>query len=609
MLVKVMSMLFLSALASVATAAEFFVSPSGDDGNPGTVQQPFQTIARAQQAVREVDRTGKGDVVVNLAAGVYRLAKPWLLTEEDSGGDTCQVVYRSQDGPGKARLLGSVPLVGWQKHTDDIWKIDLPEGTLFHTLYENGRRAHKARFPDREYVPEMPVAAGRYLVTVDGTSKQPDVMDHVSRKGQGWLAYRPEDAPPVTRVTKMRIHIFGGGTFDWIREIRTVVSIDPETRRITMATAPSFGVGVGCRFFLEDELGLLNAAGEFFVDEPTHTLYYMPMGKGHPDTLGISYPAVSRMIQLRGKSRDQCIENIVLDGLALEETDDSPPLPLWAYAGHRDGALVWMNNAARIEIRNCHLKNSGRSGIMMIGHNVENRVAGCWIEHMGLNGVSLCNRFLAPNKKDPTEDRCENNRIHNTLISHVGELHTYAECVTVFNASNNEVDRCQLDNSARYAITVRGNTGKLYGPPSSTNYPPAKGNHFHHLRVFRCGQDGGDMGALHCANLNNPGGRCVNTFDQITVTDTAAIPSMKDRAPNGIFLDWPKMAMDQVFHNIQIIRSQGVPARSNRPDNLDSMQTENVSWKPGFREEAMDDDHIGLTTKFSAAYGGKRSQP
>ncbi|MDD4872334.1 MAG: hypothetical protein PHR77_17420 [Kiritimatiellae bacterium] len=33
--------------------------------------------------------------------------------------------------------------------------------------------------------------------------------------------------------------------------------------------------------------------------------------------------------------------------------------------------------------------------------------------------------------------------------------------------------------------------------------------------------------------------------------------------------------------------------------------TENVSWKPGFREELMDYEHIGLTAEFPAEYGGK----
>jgi hypothetical protein len=596
----------LGLLASVCPGAEhpLFVSPAGDDAAAGTQAAPFRTVQRAQEAVRLLAKNMDGDVVVNLAPGDYRLDRTLAFTEADSGRNGFHVIYRSAAGPGQARLLGSKVLTGWQPYRDGIWKIDLPPKTLFHTLYENGQRVHKARFPDLEVNPDMPTALGRYLVTVDGSPKMSDkILERP--KGPGWLAFRPEDVPPLTTVTKMRIHIFAGGTCDWVREIQPVISIDPQSNRLTLAKTPSFGIGKGARFFLEDELGFLNVPGEFFVDEQAHTLYYMPLGKAHPDTLGIAYPVISRMIQLQGPSREQCLAHFVLDGLALEETDNAPPAALWAYDGRRDGALLWMSNTAHVEIRNCHLKNSGRSGVMVIGHNTDNLITGCWLEHLGLNGVSFCNKFLAPDKKSPTADRCESNRVHNTRISHVGELHTYAECVTVFNVSHNEVDHCQLDNSVRYAITLRGNTGEQYGPPVSTAYPPTAGNWFHHIRVERCGQDGGDMGALHAAGLNNPGGGCTNTFEQITITDTRAIPSMKDIAPNGIFLDWPKMAMDQVFRHVQIVRTQGAQFRSHKPENGESARTENVSWQPGFREDLMDYAHIGLTADFPAAYGGQ----
>jgi hypothetical protein len=420
-----------------------YVSPGGDDGAAGSRAAPFRTLFRAQTAARELARNMSADVSVNVAAGEYRLDKPLQFTPADSGTNGFRVIYRSAEGPGKARLLGSVPLKGWQPYRDGIWKIDLPPKTVFHTL------------------------------------------------------------------------------------------------------------------------------------------------------------------QIQGASRTQCVENLVFDGLALEETDCAPPLALWAYDGKRDGALVWLNNAAGIEIRNCHLKNSGRSGIMMIGHNTDNRVTGCWVEHTGLNGVSLCNRFIAPSGKGPTADRCERNRIHNCRINNIGELHTYAECVTLFNVCSNDVGHCELRDCVRYAVTLRGNTGEQYGPPVTTDYPPCSGNRIHHLRVSRCGQDGGDMGALHAASLNNPGGGSVNTFEQISVADTRAVASMKDWPPDGIFIDWPKMSMDQIFHDIRILRPQGKQLRSNGPENEASAQTENVSWKPGFREDQMDEANIGLTSEFPAEYGGR----
>ena len=75
---------------------------------------------------------------------------------------------------------------------------------------------------------------------------------------------------------------------------------------------------------------------------------------------------------------------------------------------------------------------------MMIGHNTDNLVTGCWIEHMGVNGVTLSNRFAGPDKSSRTEDRCERNRVMNCRIHDVGEIHCYASCVNAFNVSDNE---------------------------------------------------------------------------------------------------------------------------------------------------------------------------
>lgn len=454
----------------------------------------------------------------------------------------------------------------------------------------------------------MPVALGRYGVSVDGSSVRSDKPGPPA-PATGWLQYAPGDDPPPADLAAARLHIFGGGRCDGGREVRRVVVIDRAARRIEFAPDTSRGVGAGTRFFLEDALGFLDAPGEFFVDSTRGFLYLKPAGRGHPDRLGIARPVLSRLIQIRGRSREACVSNLVFEGLSLEETDNAPPQPLWAYAGLTDGALIWMNNAERIEIRRCHLRNGGRSGILIIGHNVGHVVEGCWIEHMGLNGISLCNRFSAPGGQAPTTDRCESHRIHNCRIHHIGELHTYAECITAFNVSHNDVGHCELSHSVRYAVTVRGNTGAQYGPPVTTPHPPSRGNRFHHLRISRCGQDGGDMGALYCAGVNNPGDGNVNVFEQITVADTAAIPSVKDIPPDGIFLDWPRMAVEQVIRNVHIVRSQDCPFRSHGPENGDTAVLDNVSWQPGFSEERMDYDRIGLTDEFPAEFGGPAPRP
>jgi hypothetical protein len=580
----------------------FFVSPAGDDGASGTQEAPFLTVPRAQAAAREAAATATGDVVVTLAAGTYRLARPLVFDVTDSGRKG-KVVYRSGAGPGTARLLGSVPLVGWQQFRDGIWQIPLPEGPLPHTLYEDGKRAHKARFPNYVYDPEFPTARGPYLVTEAGCEA------FEKDQGTAWLTYAEADTPPTTDITQMRIAIYLRGKCDWMRTIYRVRSIDPAQRQIVIdASRMYFGILARARYFLEDELALLDAPGEFHADAKSRTLYYKPIGEGHPDSLGIALPVLDRLIEIKGESRENGVRNLRFEGLSLGETNGNPSGWWGKQYGRTDGALIHMTNAQGVEIRDCHLRNSGRHGIVLVGHNTDNRIEGCWIEHMGLNGITLSNRFTEPGNK-PTEDRCARNVIRNCLIHNIGEIHTYASCVNLFNVEDNDIGYCEMHDSVRYAVTVRGNTGEQFGPPVSTNLPPCTGNRIHHIRAYRCGQDGGDMGTLHCANLNNPGGGFVNTFEQITVADSRAVPSMHDIGPDGIFLDWPRMSMDQIFRNVEIIRSQGTQLRSHKPENGDSAQTDNVSWKPGFDQAGMDYENIGLTKDFPAAFGGRPPIP
>ena len=593
--------LIMSLYSTVALGREFHVSPTGSDDAAGAATAPFRTLSRAQEAAREAVKTAADDIVVSIAAGVYRLEAPLEFDARDSGRNGHRVAYRSASGPGKARLVGSKPLSGWQKQSGKIWKLSLPAAMVFHTMYENGRRVHKARFPNYQPHAGMPSALGRYLVSESGSPElQPG-------EKTGWIVYRPGDDPPITTVTQMKIAVFPWGKCDWQRYNFLVKDIDTSSRRLRFDTLGSrTEVLARARYFLEDELAFLDAPGEFYLDEAAHTLYYIPLGSGHPDDLNITAPVVKTLIRISGDSRERCVESLCFEGLTLEETDDLSPVGAWWDQGFgaRDFALFWMRNTAGIEIRNCHLRNSGRSGIMMIGHNTGNFVEGCWIEGMGVNGVTLANRFPRPASKAKAADTCERNRIRNCRIHDVGQLHIYAACVNVFNASDNEIGFCELYDSARYAVTVRGNTNAQHVTPHTfTRLPPTKGNRIHHLRIYRCGHDSGDMGALHTATLNIPEGDCINSFEQITIADTQAIPSMQDIPPDGIFLDWPSKSMHQVFRHVEIVRAQGRQIRGNGQENVDSATTENVSWEPGFREELMDYANIGLTAEFPQDFG------
>jgi parallel beta-helix repeat protein len=72
----------LSTFIVGSAAAQFYVSPNGNDNNPGTLSAPFRTLARAQAAMRTVPLANRD---AYLLSGTYTITSPLRLTSADDG--------------------------------------------------------------------------------------------------------------------------------------------------------------------------------------------------------------------------------------------------------------------------------------------------------------------------------------------------------------------------------------------------------------------------------------------------------------------------------------------------------------------------------------------
>jgi hypothetical protein len=130
--------------ADAATGAvTFYVSPTGNDANPGTSSSaPVQTLQRAQQLVRGVNSAMTADVTVQLATGFYRMTSPLSLTSADSGTNGFNVVWTAAPGA-RPVLAGSDQITGWAPMSSGspIWVAQAPAGLDTMQLYVNGTRA------------------------------------------------------------------------------------------------------------------------------------------------------------------------------------------------------------------------------------------------------------------------------------------------------------------------------------------------------------------------------------------------------------------------------------------------------------------------------------
>jgi len=128
----------LLLVAAPVAAAEIHVSPTGDDGNSGTAERPLRTFAAAQQAARKMNAQ-----TVLFHAGTYYLPEPIVITPEDSG-----TTYAAAPGETVVLSGGSKLDLQWQPFRDGIVQARTPDGLAIDQLFVNGRRQHRARYPN-----------------------------------------------------------------------------------------------------------------------------------------------------------------------------------------------------------------------------------------------------------------------------------------------------------------------------------------------------------------------------------------------------------------------------------------------------------------------------
>ncbi|MBQ8524099.1 MAG: S-layer homology domain-containing protein [Clostridia bacterium] len=77
----------------LVTDADIYVAVDGNDTNPGTLDKPVATFAKAKEMVRELKKTAKDEIVVAFKAGDYGVLDNLQFTAEDSGSESVPVTY------------------------------------------------------------------------------------------------------------------------------------------------------------------------------------------------------------------------------------------------------------------------------------------------------------------------------------------------------------------------------------------------------------------------------------------------------------------------------------------------------------------------------------
>ncbi len=297
-----------------ATQATFYVSPSGNDSNPGTLAAPFLTLTAAQAAVRALSGSMTGDIVVYLRAGVYPLSAPLTFGTQDSGTNGFHVIYEAYNNEVPV-ISGGVPVTGWTLVSGNIYSAPLNRSTKLRSLFVNGVRATMTKSGaiqgnGNESTFTIPSTASYSIGGASGSL--PDDVQF-SSSAAGFYA-NPSD-----------IELVQGYTFNAsIVSVRNIANSggnpDFQLQEPYGALAGSmlYGTGLnpGGAFQIQNAYELLNTPGQFYFNRTTQTLYYYSRGENMA-TAKVVAPTTEGLIQIHGASNTNRVANLEFLGITF----------------------------------------------------------------------------------------------------------------------------------------------------------------------------------------------------------------------------------------------------------------------------------------------------
>jgi hypothetical protein len=518
----VLAVLIASAgLPLTARSAEiqvaFYVAPNGSDDNPGSEAKPFASLEKARQAVRAVNRPMTGDIVVVLRGGTYAIGQTLVFEAADSGSGGHNVIYQAAKGESPV-ISGGRRITGWQPDEKGRWKATAPIGN-FRQLYVGGKRATRA------------------------WGKAPKDLTFVGDDGYETAAVEMADWKNPGDIELCYLVI-------WDHTRCKVQNIKRENNRavITMLQ-PHFshakakeGVNIANtdqvdRVYLENALELLDEPGEWYLDRPAKTVYYMPRPGEDMTKIDVIAPALEKLVELRG-TLDRPVHDMRFEGITFAHGGWLLPSEIgfvdlqanfvldWKKPYHRNSGLNAVHNevvkspsnvvcraAKSIRFERCTFTKLGSGGLDLEFGSQDNTIVGCAFRDISGSAVQVGDVLKDDHHPDDPRKIVKNNAVVNNDIrdcgvEYWGSVGVFAGYTQGTVIAHNEI--CSLPYSGisigwGWGEEDAGGGNPDYQQPFKYDTPtPAKNNRIEYNHIHRAMTKTDDGAAIYTLG-NQPG--------------------------------------------------------------------------------------------------------
>jgi hypothetical protein len=312
-----------------------YVHAAGHGTGDGTRSSPYTSLAVARNAIRPRLAAMRSDVIVELESGTYTLTKPFVLTVADSGRNGHHVIYETAPGAHPV-VSGGFRVTGWhrQRGSGDIWVARVPKWLDTRQLYVDGRRAQ--------------VAQGTLPVTLTqiatGYAASSTALDDWSNPTEIEMVY--PSGPSNWTETRCRVASIAGTTVTMAQPCW-----DNSTLRPTPGTSlytSGFGMPLTVAPVVTNAYPLLTKPGQWYLDDRSDRLYYMPEAGQDMKTATVIAPRLQTLVEGAGTATAP-VHNVEFKGIAFSYATWLEPSGPDGYSDFQTGTFLTGTDAYRLQ--------------------------------------------------------------------------------------------------------------------------------------------------------------------------------------------------------------------------------------------------------------------
>jgi hypothetical protein len=371
------------AISAEVDTLKLYVSTKGSNQNPGTEAAPFQSLEKARDAVRILNKLSKATAkVIYISGGNYFLENPVVFTSEDSGTENSPVIYKAK-GNEEPVFSGSKILKNWTLLSDGQKTRLLDkqvQGSIYVTdlngagvtdfgdatnagkrpeLYCNKQLQTLARWPNTGFV-KAGLARGNTVLPPDyqkvhGTKE--GIFEFVGDRQKRW-ANEPD------------VRVGGYWYWDWSEEYQKVAKIDGPGKTIEIAEPfHKYGYKDSLRYFGLNLFCEIDQPGEWYIDRTTGLLYWFPPEGINPTDAEVTLTNFSAPFMIEMKN----CSFLTLQGLTFCESR---------------GSAIQISDGTNCLVYACRMERFGLDGIHIEG-GTQHGISGCLLQNFGHGGIKI----------------------------------------------------------------------------------------------------------------------------------------------------------------------------------------------------------------------------